>query len=72
MFFGIPMGPALIFGAVLALLAAVGDLFISVVKRYAGAKDTSQLIPGHGGIMDRFDALTFVAPIAWLGLKLLS
>ena len=69
---GLPPGPCLVLGAVLALAAAVGDLFISVIKRYVGAKDTSQLIPGHGGIMDRFDALVFVAPIAWVGLKLLS
>jgi phosphatidate cytidylyltransferase len=69
---GISIGPALLLGALIALASAVGDLFISVLKRYAGAKDTSHLIPGHGGIMDRFDALVFVAPIAWLGLKLLG
>ena len=69
---GIPVFHALLLGVVLSLASAAGDLFISVIKRYAGAKDTSQLIPGHGGIMDRFDALVFVAPIAWLGLRLLS
>ncbi|HAO99216.1 MAG TPA: hypothetical protein DCQ83_04155 [Fibrobacteres bacterium] len=68
----LPPGPCLILGMVLALAAAMGDLFISVLKRYVGAKDTSNLIPGHGGIMDRFDALLFVAPIAWVGLRLLS
>ena len=52
----LPPGPCLILGMVLALAAAMGDLFISVLKRYVGAKDTSNLIPGHGGIMDRFDA----------------
>jgi len=69
---GISTGPALLLGAVIALASAAGDLFISVLKRYAGAKDTSHLIPGHGGIMDRFDAVVFVAPLAWLGLKLLG
>ncbi len=69
---GLTMGRALVLGAVLAAASIVGDLFISALKRHAGVKDTSRLIPGHGGVMDRFDALVFAAPIAWLGLKLLS
>jgi phosphatidate cytidylyltransferase len=69
---GLSLFPALVLGAVLAGASILGDLFVSALKRHSGAKDTSRIIPGHGGVMDRFDALVFAAPVAWLGLKLLS
>lgn len=50
----------------LGVMAIVGDLFQSQLKRFAGVKDSGALIPGHGGLFDRLDALLVVAPYYWL------
>ncbi|MBN2753161.1 MAG: phosphatidate cytidylyltransferase [Rhodospirillaceae bacterium] len=53
-------------GAMMAVIAQVGDLFESAIKRRAGVKDSSHLIPGHGGVLDRVDGVLTVAPVAFL------
>jgi len=56
-------------GVLLAILGIMGDLFESLLKRASGIKDSSSLIPGHGGILDRIDALLFVFPAYVLFLQ---
>lgn len=62
-----PYPPSLIacldMGALLAIISQLGDLFESWLKRRAGVKDSGQLIPGHGGLMDRVDGMVFSLPI---------
>ncbi len=67
---GTPWGPfrLLLWGISLALAAPLGDLFESFLKRQAGVKDSGTLIPGHGGALDRLDALLWVFLIGYLWL----
>jgi phosphatidate cytidylyltransferase len=60
----LPLTEALLFGLVLGIVGQVGDLAESLYKREVGVKDSSSLIPGHGGVLDRFDSLYFVLPFA--------
>ena len=64
----LPLGGAIIIGFIVGVFGQLGDLLESLLKRDAGVKDSSQLIPGHGGAFDRFDSLLLVAPIVYLYL----
>ncbi len=62
-------GWVLLVGLVLVGFGIAGDLFESLLKRSAGVKDSSALIPGHGGVLDRIDAMLFAAPVFYVLLK---
>ena len=62
--FGLPQWQLVVVGLVAAVAAQVGDVAESLLKREVGMKDSSSLIPGHGGVLDRLDSLYFVLPIA--------
>ncbi len=66
------VGHAAIFAAGICVLAPLGDAAESVVKRSIGVKDMGSIMPGHGGILDRIDALLFVAPFAYYLFELLD
>ena len=61
----------ILIGIVLSLVGQIGDLSASSIKRYTGIKDFSNLIPGHGGMLDRIDSVIFIAPFAYFLLMLL-
>lgn len=67
---GFPLWQMVIFAFVLSIVGQIGDLVESAYKRFYGVKDSGKILPGHGGILDRFDSMLFVLPVfaALLGI----
>ena len=63
------VGKAALYGVVVAIVAPLGDLSQSMIKRHLGLKDMGRLLPGHGGILDRVDGLLFVMPATYFVVK---
>lgn len=62
---GLSVGRSLLLGLIIAVVAPVGDLGVSMIKRYVGAKDSGNVIPGHGGALDRVDSILWAAVIGY-------
>lgn len=62
----------LVMGGICGMLAPVGDLLESLVKREVGIKDSGRLLPGHGGFLDRLDAIIFCAPFVYMYLRFVA
>ena len=59
-----PLWSAAVLGGAGAMIGEIGDLSFSIIKRQTGIKDYGHIFPGHGGVLDRFDSVLFVAPFA--------
>jgi phosphatidate cytidylyltransferase len=66
------LGSAFALGVVVSVVAPLGDLCESMIKRDLGVKDMGSILPGHGGMLDRFDAMLFVLPATYYLARLLD
>lgn len=70
-FTGIPLPHRFLTGLIIGLIAPVGDLAESALKRFCGVKDSGALLPGHGGVLDRFDSILFSVPAIYYYVRLI-
>lgn len=66
---GLPLTHTLIIGLLVGVAAPFGDLAESALKRFTGVKDSGNILPGHGGVLDRFDAIMFAVPVVYYYIK---
>ncbi|MPM91030.1 hypothetical protein SDC9_138155 [bioreactor metagenome] len=56
---------SLVIGTIIGIVAPIGDLAESALKRFTGVKDSGNILPGHGGVLDRFDSIMFSVPVVY-------